>query len=124
KPVVDLKLLRSLKELSTQATGESSRQSGISKGVSPSQQKRFLPDTTGLKQSPVGTRHSSTHNTGDLNDPMNISNNRSDDDEEMATGALLQPHFHGLVKEDPDQWYRDLQHWCAYKKLDDSGKIG
>jgi len=42
----------------------------------------------------------------------------------MAANTLMPPPFFGLQSEDAENWYRDLTNWCAYKKLDDNGKIG
>jgi hypothetical protein len=59
-------------------------------------------------------------------DSEDSSSNHSDSEDEfsMAATALLPVHFHGLQSEDSESWFRDLQHWCAYKKLDEAGKLG
>ena len=50
------------------------------------------------------------------------SDNFSDDD--MAVNSLMPEVFHGLQSEDAEGWLRDVQHWCAYRKLDDAGSLG
>lgn len=42
----------------------------------------------------------------------------------MSSMALMPGNFHGLMNEDAESWFRDLEHYCAYKKLDDAGRIG
>src|SRR6267154_4782081 len=48
----------------------------------------------------------------------------SDDEFIMANDTLRPISFHGLMSEDSDRWISDLEHYCAFKKLDDNGKIG
>jgi len=33
-------------------------------------------------------------------------------------------NFHGLPSEDAEAWLRDIQHFCAFRKLDDQGSLG
>jgi len=48
----------------------------------------------------------------------------SDSSGDMATNALMPVVFLGLHTEDAGAWIRDVENWCAYKKLDDAGRIG
>jgi len=42
----------------------------------------------------------------------------------MATNTLMPSAFNGLHTEDSEAWIKDVENWCAYKKLDDAGRIG
>ena len=48
----------------------------------------------------------------------------SDSDTVMASSILMPPKFHGLSEEDAAVWFRDLQNYCAYKHLDEAGRLG
>src|SRR3989442_8389397 len=42
----------------------------------------------------------------------------------MAGTTLMPSRFSGLSSENAEQWLNDVTNYCAYKKLDDPGKIG
>ena len=42
----------------------------------------------------------------------------------MANSNLMPSHFYGLISEDSESWIRDVDHWMAFKKLDENGKLG
>lgn len=45
-------------------------------------------------------------------------------DDDMAGVALMPVHFHGLKAEDAEVWWRDVEHWCAFRKLTEEEKLG
>lgn len=62
---------------------------------------------------------------GPVNNPyITFIASDSEDELTMASAALMPSKFHGLSSEDATNWFRDLEHYCAYKKLDDAGKVG
>ena len=52
------------------------------------------------------------------------SDSDSDDYSEMAGIALMPGYFKGQQSEDAENWWQDVENWCAYKRLTDREKIG
>ena len=44
--------------------------------------------------------------------------------EDMASSSLLPPHFHGLAVEDADEWFRDVENYCNFRKMNNQERIG
>ena len=66
---------------------------------------------------------SATSRTTSTTSASNLRFNIDTEDDEMNNGLMPGP-FHGLSTEDAEQWLKDIEHWCAYRKLDDAGSIG
>ena len=47
-----------------------------------------------------------------------------DEDTEMASNALMPNHFKGQSSEDSEEWWGDVEHWCAYRKLNNDERVG
>jgi len=65
---------------------------------------------------------SSSNSTNSSSSSLLVSNN--DDDDDMNINNLMPEIFHGLSTGDADNWLKDVEHWCAFRKLDDRGCLG
>src|SRR5688572_29325977 len=49
---------------------------------------------------------------------------RSHFTDDMSSTALIPAPFRGLASEDAEAWWREVEHWCSFRKLDDEERAG
>jgi hypothetical protein len=61
---------------------------------------------------------------GELNSDIDSSYSDSSIDFDMASSSLMPSPFKGLTAEDAESWIKDVEHYCAFRKLADEEKVG